>query len=241
MLGAAPTLRTAAIGCRLQPTLLTPCTYSTTSSPSPLQSKESSTVPKRRVPIARHNVAFKSTTPIVRYASSVSSSPSSTPSPESQAISSEKLDWNTFFKLRKTRRWYQLGSSIGTGIGGFMGGAQVLTRSDMDAIVGQIPLDPFITLGLITFTCGGVGWLAGPIVGTAAFNWRNRKFRGQMDEKEKEFYRRIKRYRVDPSASSMANPVPDYYGEKISSVAGYRQWLKDQRAFNKKRTTYIKY
>jgi import inner membrane translocase subunit TIM23 len=46
------------------------------------------------------------------------------------------------------------------------------------------------------------------VVGTAVFNWRNRKFRAQMDEKEKEFYRRIKRYRVDPSASSMANPVP---------------------------------
>ena len=29
-----------------------------------------------------------------------------------------------------------------------------------------------------------------------------------MDEKEKEFYRRIKRFRVDPSASSVANPVP---------------------------------
>jgi import inner membrane translocase subunit TIM23 len=37
----------------------------------------------------------------------------------------------------------------------------------------------------------------------------------------------------------MANPVPDYYGEKISSVKDYRQWLKDQRAFNKKRTTYV--
>jgi import inner membrane translocase subunit TIM23 len=144
-------------------------------------------------------------------------------------------------------------------VGGFVLGAQVLTRSDMDALVSQIPLDPFITLGLITFTCGGIGWLTGPIVGTAVFNWRNRKFKAQMDEKEKEFYRRIKRFRVDPSASSMANPVPgmfsslrkslfgnadlvvDYYGEKISSVAGYRQWLKDQRAFNKKRTTYINY
>lgn len=33
--------------------------------------------------------------------------------------------------------------------------------------------------------------------------------------------------------------VPDFYGEKISSVAGYRQWLKDQRAFNKKRTSFV--
>lgn len=86
-----------------------------------------------------------------------------------------------------------------------------------------------------------------------------------MGEKEVEFYRRVKRYRVDPAGGSVANPVPgesfffcdssciaalgaekksrlteaDYYGEKIASVAGYRQWLKDQRAFNKKRHTYV--
>lgn len=81
----------------------------------------------------------------------------------------------------------------------------------MDAIVGQIPLDPMVTLGLITMACGGTGWLAGPSVGTGVFNWRNRKFRAQMDEKETEFYRRIKRFRVDPSNSSMANPVPGMF------------------------------
>jgi import inner membrane translocase subunit TIM23 len=57
-------------------------------------------------------------------------------------------------------------------------------------------------------------------------------------QKEKGFYARIKRYRVDPSAQSFSNPVPDYYGEKIGSVAGYRQWLKDQRAYNKKRQSF---
>ncbi|PMD64352.1 Pam17-domain-containing protein [Hyaloscypha bicolor E] len=243
MLGAAPTLRTAAIGCRLQPTLLSPCAYHTTS-PSSLRSTDSSSHPRRRVPLskAKRNVVFKPSTSVtsIRHASSIS-----TPPPHETSTTStqnvDHLDWNTFFKLRKTRRWYQLGSSIGTGLGGFVLGAQALTRSDMDALVSQIPLDPFITLGLITFTCGGIGWLTGPIVGTGVFNLRNRKFKAQMDEKEKEFYKRIKRFRVDPSASSMANPVPDYYGEKISSVAGYRRWLKDQRAFNKKRTTYINY
>ena len=54
-------------------------------------------------------------------------------------------------------------------------------------------------------------------------------------QKERAFYARIKKYRVDPTSSSMANPVPDYYGEKIGSVADYRRWLKDQRAFNLKR------
>ncbi|KAI9674405.1 MAG: TIM23 complex component [Caeruleum heppii] len=63
----------------------------------------------------------------------------------------------------------------------------------------------------------------------------NSKVRVGMMEKESQFYKRIKRYRVDPSSSNISNPVPDYYGEKIGSVGGYRQWLKDQRAFNKRR------
>lgn len=44
---------------------------------------------------------------------------------------------------------------------------------------------------------------------------------------------------MDPSANSIANPVPDYYGEKIGSVQGYRQWLKDQRAYNRKKRSFI--
>jgi len=90
------------------------------------------------------------------------------------------LDWNTFFQLRKSRRRLQLGSSIATSVASMVGGAQGLAMSDMDAIVGQIPLDPFITLGLITFGCGGMGWLLGPIVGTGIFNMMNRKYVGQM-------------------------------------------------------------
>jgi import inner membrane translocase subunit TIM23 len=57
-------------------------------------------------------------------------------------------------------------------------------------------------------------------------------------QKDSGFFNRIKRHRVDPTASSLANPPPDYYGEKIGSVTGYRRWLKDQRAFNLKTGRY---
>ncbi|KAK3648487.1 TIM23 complex component [Elasticomyces elasticus] len=53
--------------------------------------------------------------------------------------------------------------------------------------------------------------------------------------KEKSFYRRIQKYRADPSSSSPQNPIPDYYGEKVASVKDYRRWLKDQRAFKLKK------
>ena len=58
-------------------------------------------------------------------------------------------------------------------------------------------------------------------------------------QKDRDFYARIKRYRVDPSGQSVSNPVPDYYGEKIGSVSDFRGWMKDQRAYNKKRKNFL--
>ncbi|KAK3488472.1 Presequence translocated-associated motor subunit pam-17, mitochondrial [Neurospora crassa] len=149
------------------------------------------------------------------------------------------LDWNTFFKLRKTRRRVQLAFSvIMTLITSGAGGA-VLSTGVADAMVAQVPLEPMFAVGLMTASFGALGWLMGPAMGGMVFNALKSKYRGQMEIKEGQFFARIKKHRVDPSASSMGNPVPDFYGEKISSVAGYRQWLKDQRAFNKKRTTFV--
>lgn len=55
------------------------------------------------------------------------------------------------------------------------------------------------------------------------------------EQKEKDFYARIRKYRVDPSLASYSNPLPDYYGEKIGSVTDFRTWMRDQRAYNRKR------
>ncbi|TID27716.1 Pam17-domain-containing protein [Venturia nashicola] len=146
------------------------------------------------------------------------------------------LTWNRFLTLRKIRRRVCLVASVVGGLTFFATGITVLTTNDYDQRGAQmIGLDPFITLGLGTFACGALGWLLGPFLGTALFNMYYKRLVPQMRAKEKEFYARIKKFRVDPSVSSMQNPVPDYYGEKIGSVAGYRRWLKDQRAFNLKR------
>ncbi|KAI9894401.1 MAG: TIM23 complex component [Vezdaea aestivalis] len=94
-------------------------------------------------------------------------------------------------------------------------------------------LDPMI-LGLITLGGGALGWVVGPMVGSPLFGMLNRSSRDEMVKKDKALYERIKKYRVNPSAQSAFNPVPDYYGEKIGSLSKYRQWLKDQRVYNKK-------
>ncbi|KAI1465646.1 Pam17-domain-containing protein [Daldinia caldariorum] len=154
--------------------------------------------------------------------------------------STQPLDWNTFFTLRKTRRRFQIVSGILTmAIGGTVG-AILLLNMDLDWLLTKVPMDPFLALGIVTLSFAGLGWLAGPSVGSALFYTFKKGVRKPMELKESEFFSRIKKNRVDPSNSSLSgNAVPDFYGEKISSVAGYRQWLKDQRAFNKKRTSFV--
>ncbi|KAL6886309.1 mitochondrial import protein Pam17 domain-containing protein [Trichoderma longibrachiatum] len=162
------------------------------------------------------------------YSSSTSTS-TSDPAPA-------KLDWNSFFKLRLRRRRIQLLFSVITGLAGGAAGTVVLAEGFAEPLIAQVPLDPFFTLGIMTMACAGLGWLIGPTIGNQVFYLVNHRFKSQMLQKEAEFFARIKRHRADPTNSSAGNPVPDFYGEKIQSVAGYRRWLKDQRAFNKKKS-----
>jgi len=116
------------------------------------------------------------------------------------------LDWNTFFKLRKTRRRWQLGFSVVSALGTGATASILLTTGAADALVAQVPLDPFIALGLMVFGFTGLGWLVGPSIGSAVFNVINKGTKGQMAVKESQFFARIKKHRVDPSTSSMGNP-----------------------------------
>ncbi|KAL6693988.1 mitochondrial import protein Pam17 domain-containing protein [Trichoderma pleuroticola] len=189
-------------------------------------------------------VARGSSSPTSSSSSSVrlysSSSPSSAAATGSGSGSSSSsvpaLDWNSFFKLRLRRRRIQLLFSVVTGLIGGAAGTIFLAEGFAEPLIAQIPLDPFFTLGIMTMACAGLGWLIGPTLGNQVFYIINRRFKTQMMQKEGEFFARVKRHRADPTNSSAGNPVPDFYGEKIQSVAGYRRWLKDQRAFNKKKS-----
>jgi mitochondrial import inner membrane translocase subunit TIM23 len=88
------------------------------------------------------------------------------------------LDWNTFFKLRASRRRYSLASSIITSFASTAIGVQVLSTQDIDTLAAQVMgLDPFIVLGIATAACGALGWLIGPILGNTLWGVVNRQYR----------------------------------------------------------------
>ncbi|KAL8767259.1 MAG: hypothetical protein Q9209_006185 [Squamulea sp. 1 TL-2023] len=166
--------------------------------------------------------------------STTNTNPNTTPS----TSTSDTLTWNTYLSLRRLRRRYSLLASLLSSTTTTTLGIFTIDRN-MDylgSLLGNtFGVDPIFMLAAATIGAGGVGWLLGPFVGEGVFRGVYRREWGRMSEKEKDFYARIRKYRVDPSLASYSNPLPDYYGEKIGSVKDFRTWMRDQRAYNRKR------
>ncbi|KIX94045.1 uncharacterized protein Z520_10382 [Fonsecaea multimorphosa CBS 102226] len=172
----------------------------------------------------------------VSSSSNASAATTSTPPPSSSSPPTA-LDWNTFFRLRTVRRRYALTSSIITSFASTAGALVAFSEIPAlaDNITKIIPTDPVIGIGIATFGATFFGWLIGPAFGNTLWRLLHRSRLPEFNKKERAFFERIKKHRVNPTGASTNNPVPDFYGEKVGSVAGYRRWLKDQRAFNRKR------
>lgn len=161
------------------------------------------------------------------------------PTASTAAPAAESLDWDTFLHLRHLKRQYNLVASIFTSFTTTSLGLGYFANKEIDLTQMIMGVDPFVMFGLATVACGATGWLIGPSIGGAAFRLSKRGYLKQISAREKEFLQHIRKNRVDPSFQSFSNPVPDYYGEKIGSLKQYRQWLKDQRAYNKKRERFL--
>lgn len=93
---------------------------------------------------------------------------------------SPPLDWNTFFQLRKTRRRWQVGFSVVMSLLTGTGAAILLGTGVADSVTSEIPLDPVLTLGLVTLGFIALGWLVGPSFGNAFFYLAKSKYKAPM-------------------------------------------------------------
>jgi mitochondrial import inner membrane translocase subunit TIM23 len=188
----------------------TSCPYSTITAASPFASVRSKLSDSSSTTTTTPDAARPSPSPLTarrqaptataarRHASSSSSS-SSSPSTDHDADAAAALraaqkaeeyarsnpdmpplDWNTFFQLRKTRRRWQVGFSALMSLGCGAAGAMVLGSGAADPLTSQIPLDPILTLGLITLSCTAMGWVVGPSLGNAVFYLIKRKYKAPM-------------------------------------------------------------
>ncbi|KIY50730.1 mitochondrial import protein Pam17, partial [Fistulina hepatica ATCC 64428] len=148
--------------------------------------------------------------------------------------------WTEYFKLRAARRRWQNAMTIPTSIFGLTAGAAYFGSLDTDPMKMIMGLDPFMFYGLCTAGASlnsfwkGLGFLAGPTLGGTLWRMANKKSLPVVDARDNELFERIAKNRVDPALQSPTSPVPDFYGEKITSVAKYRRWLRDQAKYRRK-------
>ncbi|KAF9922876.1 TIM23 complex component [Linnemannia zychae] len=150
----------------------------------------------------------------------------------------ETMDWNTYFALRRTRRNYERFFMVPSSLVCLFGAGYYFANRDFDPtpIFG---MDQVIVYGIGTVAAGLIGLALGPVVGNSVFRAANAKARPLVDRMDAEFLKHIAKNRADPSANSISNPIPDYYGEKIKSVSEYRSWLRKQREFRRKSQFYV--
>lgn len=149
------------------------------------------------------------------------------------------MSWTDYFKLKKQNNITNIVTSVCTGV---LGGAATLTylgNIEIDVEKSIMGFDPIMVMGGIVIIGGGLGWLVGPIVGNPIFRAVHRSKLPQFNAMNKVFLQRVKLNRVDASLQSFSNPVPDYYGERIYSLASYKQWLRDCNAYRRKAKEFI--
>ncbi|EMD38237.1 hypothetical protein CERSUDRAFT_113396 [Gelatoporia subvermispora B] len=149
-------------------------------------------------------------------------------------LEQETLPWAEYLAIRKAKRRWETVMTIPFTIGGLMGGIAFFGSLEVDPTKPIFNIDPMYVYGFATLACAGLGYLIGPVVGSACWRMTHRRSMNLIEKRDREFYNRIVKNRGDPSAQSATNPVPDYYGEKIGSLHNYRQWLRDQAKFKRK-------
>ncbi|EIW84790.1 mitochondrial import protein Pam17 [Coniophora puteana RWD-64-598 SS2] len=146
----------------------------------------------------------------------------------------QNLTWPEYLDIRKNKRRWETAATIPCTILGFAGGVAYFGTMEGDATKPIMGVDPLFFYGGCTVACMGLGYLVGPALGAAGWRMTHRRTMNLIEQKDRDFHKRIVKNRVDPTAQSATNPVPDFYGEKIGSLNGYRQWLRDQARFRKK-------
>ncbi|TFK61005.1 mitochondrial import protein Pam17 [Pluteus cervinus] len=151
-----------------------------------------------------------------------------------KSTSPETLTWPEYLAIRRSKRKWQIAFTVPSAILGFVGGVAYFGTRETDPTKPIMGLDPFMFYGFCTVGCVGVGAALGPTLGTSLWRLSHRRYLNLIDARDKEFYRRIAKNRVDASLQSPTNPVPDYYGERIGSLHQYRQWMRDQGKYKRK-------
>ncbi|KAJ3193162.1 TIM23 complex component [Irineochytrium annulatum] len=142
------------------------------------------------------------------------------------------LPWTDYFQKRKEKKFAERVGALCGALIGFAGGSYyflAVVDFDPTEYIFDI-IDPSAAYSIGALLVGVAGYTVGVLAG--GYVWRvmqRTEILRAIDMRDKEFFRRIQSSRPSEVKLSIDTPMPDYYGEEVTSVPGYRAWLKKQR------------
>ncbi|KAI9020465.1 mitochondrial import protein Pam17-domain-containing protein [Hyaloraphidium curvatum] len=182
--------------------------------------------------LALVNSSPASPSPLLSSSSRVSPPRTARYATAASAPAGQQITWNDFFRFRQERKTAERVGGILGGIAGFVGGTYYFGTLFLDFDPTEMVfgvLDPAIAYTLGAMAAGAAGAAAGIFAGGAMWALVRRSAQASLKAREKDFFERIKKNRVVPTAQAVGNTAPDFYGEKIKDVRGYRKWIRAQR------------
>ncbi|KAF8197539.1 presequence translocated-associated motor subunit PAM17 [Pholiota molesta] len=209
-----------------------------------------------RISTRQPTLSLRRAPQVFARAKSTATKATPTPATSTQATaetSIENISWPEYLRIKKSKRTWQTVVTVPCALLGLGAGAAYFGNLDTDPLKPIMGIDPFFFYGFCTVGCAGKPYSFGcwknytliptstqvlvPSLvphWTAIWRYTHRRALSHIDAKDREFFRRIAKNRVDVSLQNPTQPVPDYYGEKIGSLHQYRQWLRDQSKYRRK-------
>lgn len=140
------------------------------------------------------------------------------------------MSWNEFFRRRSRLRLLKRAGGVVSTFAALTAEGIIVNLPIFDPTQTVYGLDPLVLFGMINLA----GILGSYVVGSALTSgiWRllNKSKAVSLDQKQHDFYSRITKYRMNiPPDPTKMDFKFDYYGEKIHSVADYRDWYRRQQ------------
>lgn len=120
---------------------------------------------------------------------------SSSPSPSAEA---QRLRWSDYFALRKKRARFGLFTQYPTILLSLTASGSFFLTSEINPLQPVFGVDPAILAVGATMASAFAGYLVGPLIGSGVWSLSHRNQLKAMQQRDAEFYKHVKRNRVDP-------------------------------------------
>ena len=149
----------------------------------------------------------------------------------------EFTGWNDWFLFRKRISLFRRMHAMPCALLSLPINYVMMSSPWLDPSKPVLGIDPLLFIGVSLFGTATVGYLIGSSLPIGYLRFWKPHLYHEYNDRLRTFYYKVVKHRANvPADPSKFTQSVDFYGEKISSLSDFRQWLKKHQSIQKDRT-----